>query len=103
MGNGLVACEPGHPLIRWIVDHLDRPWLDWGGEDVPASLRVMAMVTPFLSQPQTEGFITRTGPGFFTRAIMAGMTQVDDHGICILSTDYFSPLGNWEREDAEAL
>eukprot|EP00744_Colponema_vietnamica_P016294 GILI01022853.1.p4 GENE.GILI01022853.1~~GILI01022853.1.p4 ORF type:complete len:130 (+),score=30.18 GILI01022853.1:625-1014(+) len=67
----MIASVPQHPLLRFLLSCLGRPFEDWAD---PRFTDPMKLVLRFAGQPEFSDpaldLISRTGPGFFTRATM---------------------------------
>eukprot|EP00401_Gymnodinium_catenatum_P066950 CAMPEP_0117511390 /NCGR_PEP_ID=MMETSP0784-20121206/28483_1 /TAXON_ID=39447 /ORGANISM="" /LENGTH=351 /DNA_ID=CAMNT_0005307061 /DNA_START=60 /DNA_END=1111 /DNA_ORIENTATION=+ len=82
LNNGLFAACPGHPVMRFLCDHVARPWAEWGADDVDPreavayQLELSGMLGAGLAPPPGRAaFLATTGPGFFTRAVMRSVTS----------------------------
>mmetsp|Transcript_112397 Transcript_112397/g.303393 ORF Transcript_112397/g.303393 Transcript_112397/m.303393 type:complete len:390 (-) Transcript_112397:17-1186(-) len=82
LNNGLFAASPGHPLLQYMCDHVSEPWAAWGaadvaqGEAVAFQLQRSGMLGLDFGPPAGRAaFLATTGPGFFTRAVMRGLTH----------------------------
>lgn len=113
LNNGLFASSAGHPLMRYLCEHVGRPWPAWGGADVDQREAVAwqlqqsgfvadAALTPASSK---NHFLATTGPGFFTRAVMRGLSLDDAElkelgqaaSLLICPSRVFYPLPNTDR------
>lgn len=119
LNNGLFAAAPGHPLLRYLCDHVLLPWPEWGGDDVDQREAVAHQLeksgllgSPLAGAPGKAAFLATTGPGFFTRAVMRGLSahraragQASADGgagpglapLAICPPEVFYPLPNSQR------
>lgn len=83
LNNGLFAAAPGHAILQYLVEHVGRPWPEWGeadvepGEAVAYQLGKSGMLGSLdtLAPSGKAAFLATTGPGFFTRAVMRAVLR----------------------------
>lgn len=107
LNNGLFAASPAHPLMRFLCENVARPWPEWGKQDVDPREAVAYQLEQSgmlgVSLAPTTGhaaFLATTGPGFFTRAVMRGISCQDfaARPVAVFPPDVFYPLPNSSRE-----
>ncbi|CAJ1434987.1 unnamed protein product [Effrenium voratum] len=105
LNNGLFAAAPGHALLSFLCEHVDKPWPEWGEADVDPAEAVAYQLqrSGMLGMELPKGkasFLATTGPGFFTRAVMRAVTLFagEDPGVLICPPEVFYPLPNGKRK-----
>lgn len=109
LNNGLFAAATGHPLLRFLCEHVGSAWASWGGDDVDAREAVAyqleqsgMLAAPLASAAGFAAFLATTGPGFFTRAVMRGLRSAPPEGnaapVAICPREVFYPLPNRSRD-----
>ena len=123
LNNGLFAACPGHPAVRFLCDHVGRPWPEWGGDDVDqreavafqlaksgalSNFGISELMAPQRNPTQC---LETTGPGFFTRGLAVAILRPfcaggdgslagneDGTRAVICPRSYFYPLQNKARK-----